>query len=329
MRWALVATVVALTVSGCGSGEARSGSSHATVRLVAVGTPWRDGYPVYGLHVATLSSKGRLSGWDAGREHVNWESTALSPDGSRVATIERGVVQIYSTQTGSLRTLRRLDQLTNDPEWLPDGRRLSFVQRPGQKLPGRVLLILDARSGTIERRLPLPDWTDWVAFSADSRRLAATGIRITGAKPGSTITVVDIDSGHATLVDSLPHDLVDGLAWSPDGAHLAYASWGRGVHVMDSSGGEDRPLWRPPYGLIAISPGSFSPDGGTLAVSWQADFNGADAAAANRGYLIDVARDHGTRFAAAASAPLKSACHDTANVPPSGENEPGEIAISP
>ena len=296
MRWALIATAVALTVSACGSGGARSGSSHATVRLVAVGTPWRDGFPVYGVHVATMSSKGRLSGWDAGRDHLNWEWTALSPDGTQVVGIERGVVQIYSTRTGSLRTVRRLDELTNDPEWLPDGRHLSVVQRPGQKLPGRVLLILDAESGAIERRLPLPDWTDWVAFSADGRRLATTGIRITGPKRGSTITVVDIDSGQATLVTRLPHDLVDGLAWSPDGTHLAYSSWHRGVHVMDSGGGDDRPLWRPPYGLIAISPGSFSPDGGTLAVSWQADFNGADAPAANRGFLIDIARDHGTRM---------------------------------
>src|SRR5438046_739322 len=105
MRLTLIATAVALAISACGGGETHSRSevSDANFHLVALGTPWQSGYPVYGVHVATLSGIGRLIGWDVGADHLNWESLSLSPDGSQVASIYRGIVQIYSSPKGSVR----------------------------------------------------------------------------------------------------------------------------------------------------------------------------------------------------------------------------------
>ena len=176
-RRALVATAAALTVSGCGSGEARSGSSHANVRLVAVGTPWRDGHPVYGLHVATLSSKGGLSGWDAGREHVNWESrpsrlTALGSRPSNEAWCRSIRLRPDHCAPCAGSTSRRTipsGSPTAAACPLCSGRIEAAVSRAPD--PGC--------AKRQSRRLPLPDWTDW----SRSQPTAAASPRLGFASP--------------------------------------------------------------------------------------------------------------------------------------------------
>jgi WD40 repeat protein len=299
-------TLALLTATACGGGSiAGSGastdasaptSSPIHAHLVALGTPWSGGFPVYGVHVATLSRTGVLQGWDAGRNHLNWDSMALSPDGGHVAQVVNGTLYVYSSRSGAVRSLGNVGGLSLSPEWLPDGKRLSVIQRTlGRMQPGRTLLILDGRTGAVERRMALPGWADDIAYSSDGLRAAVSELRLT--KPaGSTIAVLDLLTGKAAPILTIRHDLVDGLAWSPDGGHIAFATFGNGLHLISSDGEDDRTIWKPPFGLVGISAGSFAPDNRTLAVSWEADFNGADAPAANRGFLIDTSTLHGVRM---------------------------------
>jgi hypothetical protein len=125
---------------------------------------------------------------------------------------------------------------------------------------------------------------------AGGSKLAVTNIDIATRTP--QVSVIDLASGKATVIRSFArNDLAYGVAWSPDQSTLAITTFKTGVHLINADGSDDRELGRPPFGEYDISPGSFSPDGRLLAVSWQADFKGPDEASLNRGFLFHVGEE--------------------------------------
>jgi Tol biopolymer transport system component len=101
-------------------------------------------------------------------------------------------------------------------------------------------------------------------LSPDGRRVS---VSITDARSGNVdIWSYDAAGGIPTRLTTDP--AVDGTAiWSPDGAHIAYASMRRGraeLFEMSGDGGDQRPVSASPPSQRTSYPTDWTPDGGRL-----------------------------------------------------------------
>ena len=157
----------------------------------------------------------------------------LSPDGRQVAFFsERDLfsIDLYIADTESGRIIHKLENSATDPHfdslefldsagaWSPDGRWLAITAvRSGRP----VLALLDPKSGTIAREVPLPGLDDAInpAFSPDGRSVALSG------NHGGLMDLylLSLDSGR---LDRLTHDPFADLepAFTPDGKSLVFVT---------------------------------------------------------------------------------------------------------
>ncbi len=220
-----------------------------------------------GKRLATADTDGTAKVWNLATAAVvstftkNREAimgVSWSPDSQRVATCgSRVMLYIWEPGTG---TERLSVQATSDPDrgsisgvaWSPDGSRVALALNA----PDNAILVLDASTGRTLRKLghTHPAWG--VAWSHDSRFLAATSI-------DKTSRVWDATTGapHATLIGH--GGIVWSVAWNHDGTRLATAGADGTIKLWDSSSGTE-------VATIAAHTGTiwslaWSPDGASLA----------------------------------------------------------------
>jgi Tol biopolymer transport system component len=154
-----------------------------------------------------------------------------SPTEAQLAMILNSTLTVVDAMTG-----RKIDlgevvgDVTSAPVWSPDGTRILFGARGGS------LYSVDVQSGERSLLVWLPgenlDSMDEIEWSPDGGQLAVVNDLEPG---GGRLYVMNADgSGVRVLIDNFEPG---GLAWSPDGESIAYATYG-----ASGDDGTDR-LW--------------------------------------------------------------------------------------
>ncbi len=156
-----------------------------------------------------------------------------SPDGERIAFVSDrdGDWEIYvmNADGGNQKRLTRSPGIDRNPSWSPDGRFITFeTNRNGDFDIGVVGTLRQAQGdGAGERVLVDRSGDDLEPlWSPDGSRIAFTGSHANYARD---IMLVDPISGSldyprgllATIEGWWPYNNVGGIAWSPDGKHIA------------------------------------------------------------------------------------------------------------
>lgn len=221
-----------------------------------------------GQQFASGQPGGRIALWDAanGKETLAWKAHAknlrqveYSPDGKRIVSVaEDGTARVWEAATGKeafpLRYTRRgVAFPRGNACFSSDGRYLAFASPS-------LLHLYDVQSGTELQRLRGDQtYLTCLAFSPDSRHLAAAGTLFTKGMTSSTLKLWDMPGAAA---DS-PFKEAFGLL-HPDGRHLICADRNK-VLLRNLDGSLVREI-------LALKPNesarylAVSPDGKRLAI---------------------------------------------------------------
>ncbi len=163
-----------------------------------------------------------IMGLDAGADQAqvlvrNANQPAASPNGQRLAfrSADKAapgifVMELQSGKRWAISTSAR----DSRPFWSPDGSRVAFIRDAGS--PTAVILAAPADgSGK-----PEPLAGGWSAAWSGTNHLALTGCDESQTECG--IFVEDLGRGGRIRLTADKNDI--GLAWSPDGSHVAYVS---------------------------------------------------------------------------------------------------------
>ncbi len=185
----------------------------------------------------------------------------MSPDGSRMATLDSGGLYLWDTGQAIMDFAPDLFGGTNftDIAFSPDGSELIVALRdPGV---GGEIAFLDVASGGILSEIELSDYTD-VVFSPDWEHFA------TSCGSGR-IKLWDLAKG-IVLHNLVGHQLLEAessylsdLTFSPDGSILASVKGGR-VRLWDVQTGALLAEMAPRFDVHSLA---FSPDGRTIATT--------------------------------------------------------------
>ncbi len=214
-----------------------------------------------------LNSKAPLRRFEGTKDR--WVALAFSPDGKILASSgsSEGALRLWDTTTRrELRALNYGDGLAPQRVvFSPDGKTVAAATN-GEK--NTTILLWDAATGKIVRQIQRAVETDALAFSPDSKILAAGGtLGIGNRSPNNedrgSIHLWDVSSGRE--VRRLPGHFshVVSLAFSTDGKWLISAGDGFVMKVWDvATGKEAVPLPEHEGWIHSVA---FSPDGRLLA----------------------------------------------------------------
>jgi TolB protein len=174
-------------------------------------------------------------------DNVNHEDPAWSPDGAWIAFVQvsSGRERIYVMQADGSggEPVTPSDVAAIHPTWSRDSRRLYYCSdddlHPPKKNPSSVYMIdLASRQVTL---IISGGINTYPVLSPDGRKIA---LRRMISEANSEVFLTDSDGGHAQ--DLTNHPAFDGWPdWSPDGAHIAFASNRNGnyqIFVMNADG---------------------------------------------------------------------------------------------
>jgi Tol biopolymer transport system component len=193
-------------------------------------------------------------------------SASWSPDGKTLALDVNGKLYLFEVAVGQFRRIDTGKRFAFNPEYSPDGARLTYyaITRQDQKRGSLGLWVRDLKTGA-ERRLSgsLPVDPQGLnrfqiatlkafkraAWSPDSRRVAYA---VEGEKR-TVIKVADCQTGETTTLN-LKGKRLRYPAWSPDGRQLAYMAETNpdvgghyisplDLYMTDAGGGVGQRLW--------------------------------------------------------------------------------------
>ena len=239
---------------------------------------------------------------DGLQEVTGFRQAAISPDGSRVAWVERrrddrGIEALSAVFVAELPggTRRRVsaaagarDHRERSVAWSPDGKSLAFLSDAGS--PKQLQIWIAPASGGAARRVTgVVGQLDDLKWSPDGKSIAFLFVEGSTQEPGALvaykpdsgvveekieeqrIAVADATTGKVRAVS--PADLyVYDYDWSPDGTLFAAEAaegsgtnnyWIARLYTIGAGTGETKSIWKPP---LQIACPRFSPDGKTIAV---------------------------------------------------------------
>ena len=203
------------------------------------------------------------------------DDLAFSPDGTLLASA--GVPRTPAFAMESDRTLKIWDATTGAElctysahdrggravVWSPDASRVFSAGMDGRlkAWPSTTppeARVLRGHTGSVLR----------IAFSPDGKRIASSGAQGEGNRPvdeapDNSVRVWDLETGSQMLVLAEHKSAVLGLAWSPDGKHVASGGADETIRVWDSRTGARRLLLADQDGIVQSI--AFSPDSTLLA----------------------------------------------------------------
>lgn len=192
---------------------------------------------------------------------------APHPEGYATAMVSRGKAFSMGNWEGSVLQYGELDGVRYRLlAWLKDGKRLVAVQDAGER---EQLVVFQAEQASEIRVLSDVDLghaLDLVVSPADDVVAIANQRR--------ELLIVDLEQGITRVLDQSEHMPIQGMAWSPDGAWLAYgfalSAQQVALKLYRSETNEATIITRPV--LRDVSP-SFDPDGKYLYFLGQRTFN--------------------------------------------------------
>ncbi|WP_433173592.1 amidohydrolase family protein [Actinoallomurus sp. CA-150999] len=186
----------------------------------------------------------------------------VSPDGRTVAIDLVGVLWTVPVAGGPARRLT--DDLMDiaQPEWSPDGRRLTFQSYRNGVFE---IWVIDADGSNPRRLTEGPYDHREPRFSPDGTRIAFSS-DLSGSYGIHTLR---LDTGAVSLVaDSADEEYEP--AWSPDGARIAFVVANTRVDVVEVATGARRTAVTVPAGQVIHSP-AWTPDGADIVYTLIAD----------------------------------------------------------
>jgi hypothetical protein len=115
-----------------------------------------------------------------------------------------------------------------NPDWSPDGRRLTFDswdrERPGVSWPWIATIDPETGAAVSVERLPLPDEISNVSLSAWSPDGEEIAIVDRGGGTGQEIWVLAVDGSSAERLVAFEASTYGGIDWTPDGESLIFGA---------------------------------------------------------------------------------------------------------
>ncbi|MDP4266204.1 MAG: PDZ domain-containing protein [Bacteroidota bacterium] len=197
----------------------------------------------------------------------NIESSAISPDGKRVAFIARGDLYTVPAKTGITKNLTKTSGVhERNADWSPDGRYLAYISDE----TGEDEIYIrenDWNSKSIQLTNGDKNYKYSIRWSPDSKKIMWSDKMM-------RLQFVDIDSKKVTLVDKTIDGEYSDYQWSPDSKWIAFPRPDRSaqtkIYLYELATGTKTAVTDGWYG--SGSP-SFSRDGKYLFFTSNRDFN--------------------------------------------------------
>ncbi len=191
-----------------------------------------------------------------------------SADGQLVAAGDyEGTVYFWEVNSGEL--VRTMNCLTwaHIVQWSPDGSKIAALCMDFEN-NRNAIQVVDAISYellfSIDRDIML-DYFQWIRWSPDSTRIAASGGSDETGQITNPVYVFDANTGEELLNINRHSSMVMGIGWSPDGKRLVSGSSDDTTRIWDAETGDELLTLTTPGDWYTIP--NWSPDGKYLFVS--------------------------------------------------------------